>query len=338
MSENSITVVVRVRPDSDNDSQPNNRISVDESKHLLSLPRDKKGISDFKFSGVLGPQSSQEQLYNHCKSVINDVSQGISSCIMAYGQTGSGKTFSMYGKGWEEDAQSLSKSQKLNTTLENNGTAEIEVVMDDNSKSEENISIDGNNELQNNVEDKVIIEKPNPPFVIEKQSTTEDEFGVIPRSISDLFEKLDSEALDSEQYDFTVNCSIMQIYNEKIFDLLQDKRRENPLQIRESGRSAAGTYNTNTVTVQGLSLYRVYSKEEVISLLKGGLRNRATRATEFNQESSRSHTILQLSIQVEQADVDGLMVIKRSTLSLVDLAGKNLSNYLSIYLSNSLFM
>jgi Kinesin motor domain len=108
----------------------------------------------------------------------------------------------------------------------------------------------------------------------------------------------------------------MQIYNEKIYDLLQDKRRENPLVLRESGRGAS-----STVHVQGLSIYRVYSKEDVIVLLGKGLRNRAIRATDFNQESSRSHTILQLFVQVEEEDANGLMVLKRSTFSLVDLAG-----------------
>ncbi len=42
---------------------------------------------------------------------------------------------------------------------------------------------------------------------------------------------------------------------------------------------------------------------------------------EFNAESSRSHTILQLFIQIEDSDEHGVTVLKRSVLSLVDLAG-----------------
>lgn len=53
-----------------------------------------------------------------------------------------------------------------------------------------------------------------------------------------------------------------------------------------------------------------------------GLRNRAVRSTDFNSESSRSHTILQMFFQVEEVkEVDGGAVMTRSTLSLVDLAG-----------------
>lgn len=116
----------------------------------------------------------------------------------------------------------------------------------------------------------------------------------------------------------------MQIYNEKIFDLMQDKRRENPLQLRDTHKDNTADENaglSGTVHVRGMSVYRIYSKEEALQLLKQGMRNRAIRATEFNNESSRSHTILQLFVTVEDADEQGLMVLKRSTFSLVDLAG-----------------
>jgi kinesin family protein 5 len=67
----------------------------------------------------------------------------------------------------------------------------------------------------------------------------------------------------------------------------------------------------------------------VLVLLRRGLKNRAIRSTEFNQESSRGHTILQLNIEVEEEDDssgEGLRVLKRSTLSLVDLAGSEKSS------------
>jgi len=114
----------------------------------------------------------------------------------------------------------------------------------------------------------------------------------------------------------------MQIYNEKIFDLMQDKRRENPLQLRDThkGRDESAE-SSGTVHVRGMSVYRVYSKDEAMQLLKQGMRNRAIRATDFNSESSRSHTILQFFVSVEDVDEQGLMLLKRSTFSLVDLAG-----------------
>jgi hypothetical protein len=68
-------------------------------------------------------------------------------------------------------------------------------------------------------------------------------------------------------------------------------------------------------------MVRVYCIDDIMSLLKNGLQNRATRSTDLNNESSRSHTILQLSLEMEEQDDNGLMLVTRSTLNLVDLAG-----------------
>jgi ribosomal protein S15P/S13E len=68
-------------------------------------------------------------------------------------------------------------------------------------------------------------------------------------------------------------------------------------------------------------MVRVYGIDDIMSLLKNGLQNRATRSTDLNNESSRSHTILQLSLEMEEQDDNGMMIVTRSTLNLVDLAG-----------------
>ena len=67
-------------------------------------------------------------------------------------------------------------------------------------------------------------------------SLNEEELGVIPRSRSviALLDLLDTKTAQIGNVDYTVNCQIMQMYNEKIFDLIQDKRREIPLQLREA--------------------------------------------------------------------------------------------------------
>ncbi len=87
-----------------------------------------------------------------------------------------------------------------------------------------------------------------------------------------------------------IDCQFLQIYNEKIYDLLQDPKRTNPLQIREE----IGSGGRNQVHVRGLSEYAVSNREDVLSLLRKGIRNRAIRATDYNHESSRSHSILQV--------------------------------------------
>ena len=145
--------------------------------------------------------------------------------------------------------------------------------------------------------------------------------GVVPRSVAALFSALDSRALENEEFSFNVTCQVLQIYNERIYDLLGDKQRENPLQMRENQRKGKTRGDVASVHIPGLSAFRVSTTDDVTALLQKGLRNRAVRATDFNAVSSRSHTILQLFVETEMPDDQGLMVLRRSTFSLVDLAG-----------------
>lgn len=59
---------------------------------------------------------------------------------------------------------------------------------------------------------------------------------------------------------FNFFVSFVQIYNEKLFDLFQDKGSKTPLQIREDKYSG--------VFVEGLSEYIVSSKDECLVLLQ----------------------------------------------------------------------
>ena len=119
---------------------------------------------------------------------------------------------------------------------------------------------------------------------------------------------------------FTVMCSYMQIYNDLLYDLLNDEkdRRGKPkaLTIRENN-----TAQGKNLYVQGLSEYRVSTTEDVLLLLYQGGRHRQVRATEYNEQSSRSHAILQLSIEVEIPQSDGRVIMRKAKLNLVDLAG-----------------
>ena len=112
----------------------------------------------------------------------------------------------------------------------------------------------------------------------------------------------------------------MQIYNDLLYDLLNDEkdRRGKPkaLTIRENN-----TAQGKNLYVQGLSEYRVSTTEDVLLLLYQGGRHRQVRATEYNEQSSRSHAILQLSIEVEIPQSDGRVIMRKAKLNLVDLAG-----------------
>ena len=122
------------------------------------------------------------------------------------------------------------------------------------------------------------------------------DWGIVPRALAELFRVLETKSATGKPFDYSVStcivvssneltkltyfftdCQIMQIYNEKIFDLMQDRKREVPLQLRENNilnSSSSSNTTTASVYVRGLSVYRVYSKEEAFSLLRKGLRNR----------------------------------------------------------------
>jgi hypothetical protein len=75
------------------------------------------------------------------------------------------------------------------------------------------------------------------------------------------------------------------------------------------------------VHVRGISVYQIDSKEEAFKLIKKSMKNKAIRSTDYNNVSSRSHTVFQLLIFTEETNPDGIKLVKRSTLSLIDLAG-----------------
>ncbi|KAF4142639.1 Kinesin motor domain [Phytophthora infestans] len=142
-------------------------------------------------------------------------------------------------------------------------------------------------------------------------------WGVIPRAIESLFEELQSIGRHGSAG--VVHCSYMQIYNNDVYDLLQDnkKRMEDPLAVREMIKG-----NAKQVYVSGLSEFRVTNLQETLQLLKTGNRNRTIRATTYNEKSSRSHALLQLSIEVESRGLESATtIIRRAKLNLVDLAG-----------------
>lgn len=148
--------------------------------------------------------------------------------------------------------------------------------------------------------------------------TPTETWGIIPRAISSLFEELHS--IGGHGSAGVVHLSYMQVYNNDIFDLLRDssnQRAQDALAVREMIKG-----NGRQIYVSGLSEFRVTNVDEALKFLRVGNRNRSIRATEYNEKSSRSHAVLQLSIEVESRGLESAAtIIRRAKLNLVDLAG-----------------
>ncbi|KAM9435213.1 kinesin-like protein KIF13B isoform 2-T3 [Clarias gariepinus] len=136
--------------------------------------------------------------------------------------------------------------------------------------------------------------------------------GLIPRLCSSLFERTILEQREGES--FTVEVSYMEIYNEKVRDLLDPKGTSQVLRVRE--HKVLGPY------VDGLSRLAVTSYKDIDSLMSEGNKSRTVAATNMNEESSRSHAVFNLILTHTMRDLQsGTSGEKVSKLSLVDLAG-----------------
>ncbi|KAK7265039.1 hypothetical protein RJT34_32655 [Clitoria ternatea] len=130
--------------------------------------------------------------------------------------------------------------------------------------------------------------------------------GVMVLAIKDLFTKLRQRSCDGNH---VVHLSYLEVYNETVRDLLSPGR---PLVLREDKQG---------IVAAGLTQYRAYSTDEVMSLLQQGNQNRTTEPTHANETSSRSHAILQVVVEYRVRDAAMNIINRVGKLSLIDLAG-----------------
>jgi kinesin family protein 5 len=134
--------------------------------------------------------------------------------------------------------------------------------------------------------------------------------GIIPRIAEQIFDYIQQDA--SPTTTFVVGVSYMEIYMEKIRDLLKPTSINLPIHD-----SAKGPY------VKDLTQIYVDEVSQVYQAMELGSMARVTASTNMNEESSRSHSIFVLSIQ-QKDTITGTE--KTGMLYLVDLAGSEKVN------------
>ncbi|KAI8900483.1 P-loop containing nucleoside triphosphate hydrolase protein [Globomyces pollinis-pini] len=137
---------------------------------------------------------------------------------------------------------------------------------------------------------------------------SEQQPGIIPQAVDDVFNYIKSQSDDKE---FLLRVSYMEIYNEKIKDLLDPEQKD--LKIHEN--------RTKMVYVSPLREEIVTNARQVMKIISAGEANRHTSSTDYNEESSRSHTIFQLTIEGSVKSSSGPVAVNVSQLNLIDLAG-----------------
>eukprot|EP00741_Cyanophora_paradoxa_P003300 tig00000692_g3207.t1 len=133
--------------------------------------------------------------------------------------------------------------------------------------------------------------------------------GIIPNSFQYIFDSIQTM---SDQKEFLVRASFLEIYNEEIRDLL-GKDSKAKLELKES--PDIGVY------VKDLTSFVVKGVAEIDHVMQVGKKNRTVGATLMNQDSSRSHSIFTITIETSEIGPDGQAHIRAGKLNLVDLAG-----------------
>ncbi|OWF55341.1 kinesin-like protein KIF22-B [Mizuhopecten yessoensis] len=135
--------------------------------------------------------------------------------------------------------------------------------------------------------------------------------GVIPRVINGVFQKISEEkkACKGEQWKYNVSFSYLEIYNEKVMDLLDVKNSDLP--IREDG--------DKNIFVPGLAKREIESFDEFKVHFGPASNNRTVAVTKLNDRSSRSHCILRLDLRKSQLCAPFREL--HGKIYLIDLAG-----------------
>eukprot|EP01063_Lacrimia_lanifica_P031249 TRINITY_DN5109_c0_g2_i1.p1 TRINITY_DN5109_c0_g2~~TRINITY_DN5109_c0_g2_i1.p1 ORF type:complete len:857 (+),score=409.25 TRINITY_DN5109_c0_g2_i1:97-2667(+) len=131
--------------------------------------------------------------------------------------------------------------------------------------------------------------------------------GIIPRVVDQIFINVEES---DPAIEFSIKVSYVEIYMEKIRDLLEPSKQN--LQLREDFKGGKGVYIADVVEQY------VADPDEIFELMKAGAANRVVASTHMNDVSSRSHAIFCLNLtQKHSKNLDQ----KSGKLFLVDLAG-----------------
>ncbi|XP_075283530.1 stAR-related lipid transfer protein 9 isoform X2 [Opisthocomus hoazin] len=136
--------------------------------------------------------------------------------------------------------------------------------------------------------------------------------GLTPRICEGLFSRKDDYS--GQTASCRVKVSFLEIYNERVRDLLKQSDRKKPYTLRVREHPETGPY------VQGLTQHLVTDYKQVVELLEEGIAKRITAATHIHNASSRSHAIF--TIHYTQATLENNLPSEiASKINLVDLAG-----------------
>ncbi|XP_041261542.1 kinesin-like protein KIF3C [Onychostruthus taczanowskii] len=137
--------------------------------------------------------------------------------------------------------------------------------------------------------------------------------GIIPSAFEHIFTHISR----SQNQQYLVRASYLEIYQEEIRDLLA-KDQSKKLELKENPET--GVY------IKDLSSFVTKNVKEIEHVMNLGSQTRSVGSTNMNEHSSRSHAIFLITIECSETGPDGEEHIRVGKLNLVDLAGSERQN------------
>ncbi|CAG4949031.1 unnamed protein product [Parnassius apollo] len=288
-----------------------NTVLLTPPSTALSYRNENNKTMQYTFKEVFPPETSQQEVFDKVAlPLVEGLIKGKNGLLFTYGVTGSGKTFTMTGE--PDNCGILPRCLNVIFKTINDFQAHKYIFKPDKMNM-----FDIQTEAEAMLERQQELHK----FKLGKKNNSNPDLAMSTKDLT----KVDGVNEDNQ---YAVFVSYVEIYNNSVFDLLEDGppiSKNLPVKIiREDA--------AHNMYVHGVTEIEIKSAEEAFDAFYLGLKRKRMAHTNLNAESSRSHSVF--TIRLVQAPVDemGEAVIQNkkflsiSQLSLVDLAGSERTN------------
>uniref|UniRef100_A0A3B3Y498 Kinesin-like protein n=1 Tax=Poecilia mexicana TaxID=48701 RepID=A0A3B3Y498_9TELE len=276
--------------------------------------------TQYCFKKVFGIKTTQIELFEDvAKTLIEDLIHCKNGLLFTYGVTGSGKTYTMTGSPGEGGLLPRSLDMLFNSI----GPFQAKRFV---FKPDEKNGIEVQNQLDALLERQKRDSQQSVPKTPSSRQRVDPEFtDMINPDQACKFEGVDEDCC------YSVFVSYIEIYNNYIYDLLEDAPFD-PIRPKPPQSKILREDQNHNMYVAGCTEVEVKSTEEAFDVFWKGQKKRRIANTELNRESSRSHSVFTVKLAQAPLDADGDHILQDksqvnvSQLCLVDLAGSERTN------------
>lgn len=357
-----VEVHCRIRPMNDEEGESCLKI-LDDQNLMLEIPECSASFRSgqikklvYSFAKIFGDTTSQKEIFEKIGlPLVKDLLEGKNGLLFTYGVTGSGKTYTMIGNQQEHgllqrcldtvfNSISFSQAKKYTFKPDKMNSFELQSEADAQAERQRSLNIQLKSQSHNTANMMChfnsLVPPPAPPPPPPSMSSNSASTSQTPARNTKTphfdprrFIEPSGNILNViEDHKYAVFVSCVEIYNNYIYDLLDDTNASSADSARRMDNSRESKNlkedSKSAMYIKDVAEIEVKSTEEALDLMHKALKRRVIGYTDLNSESSRSHSIF--TIRVVQAAYDPSSedqvpkpksMVHVSQLSLVDLAG-----------------